>query len=54
MSGTPASQVGGFWGAVKPLVGAPQQIMPHVLPKAVDAGKMKSGVTPVEIGRAHV
>ena len=47
MSGTLASHVGGFWGGVRPLPGAPQQIMPQALPKVDDAGKMKSGVTPV-------
>src|SRR5438094_10214722 len=49
----PASHVGGFWGGAKP-PGAPQQIMPQALSKADDAGKVKSGVTPVAVAQLVV
>src|SRR5438132_12729702 len=50
----PASHVGGFSGATRPLPGAPQQIIPQALPNADDAGKMKSGVTPVAVAQLVV
>src|SRR5438552_1581224 len=49
----PAPHVGGFRGGARP-PGAPQQIMPQALAKADEAGKMKSGVTPVTVAQLVV